>query len=212
MKYYVIEWYQTRPQHLASQQCLHICFGFAICKLNLKKYTTWCESLTTPWLCGKDIYAMVGSIPHDIALIIWYALCGMHRYITWSCDILFGHLVCFFDHVVCFFQNYWKLQFRIFKGKWPKPWHRKKTKFVWCMRSYSTCWEPSCTTPDLRSCSEVLGTQLVEYGPTHDTIIWFSLKTKWYISHVVSHDLHVHVLTICLLVWGGKGGGLITCS
>ncbi len=45
----------------------------------------------------------------------------------------------FFDHVVCVFQNHRKLQFRIINGqKCLKPWHKTKTKFVWCMWFYYT--------------------------------------------------------------------------
>ncbi len=36
-------------------------------------------------------------------------------------------------------------------------------------------WEPSCTTLDLHSCVALLGAQLMEYGPTHHTVIWFLL-------------------------------------
>ncbi len=95
--------------------------------------------------CGERIYAMVGSIPDDIA-------CGMH-YVVY---IGIPH-----DPVVCFFK------FCIFL----KPWHKKKTKFVWFMASYFTHWESSCITLDLWSHAALLCTQLVKYGPTHHTII-----------------------------------------
>ncbi len=44
------------------------------------------------------------------------------------------------------------------------------------MASYSTYWEPCSTTLDVRSRVALLGIQLMKYGPTHHTIIWFSLK------------------------------------
>ncbi len=41
-----------------------------------------------------------------------------------------------------------------------------KTKFVWCMWPYCTLWEPNHTSFDLQSQVVLLGTQLMEYGPT----------------------------------------------
>ncbi len=63
---------------------------------------------------------------------MWYAfgLCGIH---FWPCDTIYV------------FSNQRKLQLCIFKGQMDK----KKTTFVWCMGSYSTCSEPSYTTLDL---------------------------------------------------------------
>ncbi len=41
--------------------------------------------------------------------------------------------------------------------KWLKPWHEKKTKLLWCMGSYSTCWSPGTAHLDLRSVSVSCG-------------------------------------------------------
>ncbi len=49
--------------------------------------------------------------------------------------------------------------------------------------SHSTHCEPNYTTLNLRSGVVLQGTQLMEYGHTHHTIIWFSL-----ISNLPSND------------------------
>ncbi len=70
------------------------------------------------------------------------------------------------------FQNHRKLKFRLFKDQeWFKSWHKKKTKCVWYIGSYSTHWEPNHTTLELRSHVVLLGTQLMEYGLIHHTLL-----------------------------------------
>ncbi len=112
-------------------------------------------------------------------MTIWYAFWPFW-YALWSCGMLF--------------QNHRKLQLRKLKVKTLfQLWHKKKTKFIMFMGTYSTYWEPSCTTRDLRSHVALLDTQLMEYGPTHQTIIWFSISS--------SHCWEKLSLDTSLLVW-----------
>ncbi len=79
------------------------------------------------------------------------------------------------------YQNNRKLQFMVFRGqKSLNPWQKEKTKCVSCMGSYSTCWEPTCTTLHLRSHVALLGTELMNYSTTHQTIIQFSPINKYH--------------------------------
>ncbi len=101
-------------------------------------------------------------------------------------DVRAYHMIMWYALPSCmfFFQKHTKFQFRVFKGKkWLKPCHIKKTKRVWCMRSYSTHSKPSCTTLDLWSCVILLWTGMMEYVPAHHTIICFSLMTFYIVRY-----------------------------
>ncbi len=66
-----------------------------------------------------------------------------------------------------------------------------KCAFVWFMWSYSTHWERSCITLVFWSSLALLGIQLMEYGPTHYTIIWFSLMWKWVLYPILGKLTHL---------------------
>ncbi len=111
-----------------------------------------------------------------------------------------------------FFQNHTQLQFKILRGhKLLNPCHKKKTK-LWCMWSYSTRLEPSCTTLDLRSWVVLLGTQLVEYGPTYHTIIWCSLRTRTaFHFKTCSGDCFLNKVYHLDWIWTWPASHLATC-
>ncbi len=102
---------------------------------------------------------MVCSIPHAKA----FGMC---------------HVVCFLTMWYAFSKPHKKL-FSVFKGqKLLKPWHKRKPNVsVAC--GHSTRWESSCATLELQSRVALLGTQLVGYGPTLYTIIWWSLNMSY---------------------------------
>ncbi len=54
--------------------------------------------------------------------------------------------------------------------------YKENQMVVWCMGSYSTRWESIYTALDFSSLCGTAVTQLMEYDPTHHTIIWFSLS------------------------------------
>ncbi len=97
-----------------------------------------------------------------------------------------------------FLKNTEKIILSFNSQKWFKPWHIKKTKSVLYMES--THWEPICATLDLRSGVALLGTQPVEYGPTHQTITcFFLLKTK--LKHEQLWTLQKQIEVIGYLLW-----------
>ncbi len=123
---------------------------------------------------------MIGSIPHAIE----FRVCHVVWMTMWYA---------FFAMWYVFFQKHRKLQFRILEGlKCWKQWHIEKTKYVWCMVSYYTHWEPSCSTLN-QSHVALFGTQLVEYDPTHHTIIWFSLKRS--LCHAIDQTVSCFLLS-----------------
>ncbi len=100
------------------------------------------------------IYVIVGRIPHSVAF-------DMHKVVFKSipCDICLGHVVCLFYHVVCFFLNHRKLNSKLnVCGAWG---HNPLVV--------------SPTAPHMTFGHDqfvaFLGTQIMEYGPTHHTII-----------------------------------------
>ncbi len=116
---------------------------------------------------------MVTGISYDITFSMCHVGCkGIYHmtmvYAFWLCGMLF--------------QNHRKRQLRIFKSqKLLKPWHKKKTNFVWCMRSYTSCWKHNCTTLDHQSCTcmwyccMVISWSMILH--TIHTNLGFSLKT-----------------------------------
>ncbi len=116
--------------------------------------TQWLSLVYTimPWLCSIPRYS------------IWYSLCGMHRHTTWSCGILF-------DHVVCFSKPQ-----KFLSQKWIKPWHKKKTKSVWCIGLY--IGSPAAPHSTFELVWHSVGHPT--HGVCHHTIIFFFfLRSCW---------------------------------
>ncbi len=115
------------------------------------------------------IYSVFGCW-HTTWYSIWYV--RAYHMIMWYTFWPYGTLFLTMWDPFFFLNN---LPFIIFKGqKWLKPWHKKPTKFVYGMWSYSTSLEPSYATRIV-----LLGIQIMVYGPTYHTFIWISLTTIW---------------------------------
>ncbi len=131
---------------------------------------------------GILLDAMACSIPHAIAFGMCYVVCKAipdgipyvrAYHMPWLVSyhmLSIWYVVCKgipHEHVVCFLAMLYDF--------WPCGMLFSQICVVHVVILH--LWKPSCTTLDLQSSMALLGTQLMEYGPTHHTIIWFSCST-----------------------------------
>ncbi len=100
---------------------------------------------------GILLYAMAGSILHAIAFGMYYVVCK---------GIPYEHVLC----ILVMWYDFWSCDMLI-------------SQMCVVHVIILHLWKPSSTTLNLQTSMALLGTRLMEYGPRHHTIIWFSCNT-----------------------------------